>query len=271
MLEAIRRPEYTGENRCWPCTAVNALLVALAAVAVAVVSPPASLALALGGVGAIALRGYVVPYTPRFAPRLAELLPWDPFHGGWSEPPDSPEPGSLADAGRPDPEALLDALVEAGVIVPDGDRLVLDERFRERWREGMRRLREGSDEELAAAARNASAVANAAEVVEGRERTYVVVSDGVDDAMARSWLARPVAIAETAAVRALSDAGLPPEEATVGAGSLRMFLEACPSCDGPVEETTAATCCGRSRTGNRPPRDVLACEDCGERLYTFPD
>jgi hypothetical protein len=270
MFEAIRRPEYTGENRCWPCTGVNALIVALAAAVLAVVSLPAALVLAAGGAGTIALRGYVVPYTPRFAPRLVDALPWDPFHpadGGV----DPPEPGSLADGEGPEPEALLEALIEAGVIVPDGDRLSLDDGFRERWREEMRTLQRASDDDLAAAARDASAVASDVEVVEGRGRTYVVVSDGSDDAMARSWLTRPVAIAETAAVRVLSDSGLPPETATVGAGTLRMFLEACPACGGPVEETTASGCCGRSRTGNRPPRDVLACEDCNERLYTFPD
>jgi hypothetical protein len=268
MFQAIRRPEYTGENRCWPCTGVNALLVAFAAAVLAVVSLPAALAIASAGAGAIALRGYVVPYTPRFAPRLVDALPWDPFHGGRIDP---PEPGSLADGEGPEPEALLEALIEADVIVPDGDRLTLDDGFRERWREGMRTLREASDDELAAAARDASAVASAAEVVEGRGRTYVVVSDGGDDPTAKSWLNRPAAIAETAAVGALSDSGLPPETATVAAGTLRMFLEACPACGGPVEETTARTCCGRGRSGNRPPRDVLACGDCNERLYTFPD
>lgn len=267
MLEAIRRPEHTGENRCWPCTGVNAVLVALAAAVVSVASPFAALVLAVGGGGAIALRGYVVPYTPRFAPRLVERLPRNPFHAERVGP---DEPGSLANEDV-DPEALLGALVEAGVIADDGERLYLDERFRERWRAEMRALRGLSAEELAAAACAASEVASAAETVEGRERTYVVLSDGTGDPMAKSWLTRPIAVAETAAVRALSDAAIAPEEAARSAGPLRMFLEECPVCDAPVRETIESMCCGGGRTANRPPRDVLACEECGERLYTFPD
>lgn len=268
MIDAIRRPEYTGENRCWPCTVVNATIVAVAAVAVAVLSPLVALALAIGGAGAIALRGYVVPYTPQFAPRLVDRLPeaWNPFH---TEPIGPDEPGSLADDVAP--EALLGALVGAGVIDADGDRLHLDGGFRERWREEMRVLRDLTDEKLAAAARDASPVASAGEIVEGRERIYVVLSDGTGDPMAKSWLTRPVAVAETAAVRALSEAPLSRDEATLAAGLLRMFLEECPVCDAPVRETSEAVCCGGGRTGNRPPRDVLACGECDEQLYTFPD
>lgn len=268
MLEAIRRPEYTGENRCWPCTVVNVVLVACAAAAVAVASPFLALLLVVTGSGAIALRGYVVPYTPRFAPRVVERLPWTPFHAAEVGP---AEPGSLA-IEDVDPEALLDALLDADVLEADGERIVLEDRFREQWREEMRALRERSDEELAAAARDASEVANAAETVEDRRgRTHVVLSDGTDDPMAKSWLTRPVAVAETAAVRALSETALSPEEAALAAGLLRMFLEECPVCDAPVHETSEAMCCGGGRTGNRPPRDVLACEECGGRLYTFPD
>lgn len=268
MLEAIRRPEHTGKNRCWPCTAVNALLVALAAVVVAVVSPFLALLLALLGAGAIALRGYAVPYTPRFAPRLVERLPeaWNPFHPDRIEP---EEPGSLADEDV-DPEALLGSLLEAGVLEAEGENVLLEGGFRERWREEMRSLRELSDEELAVAARDASEVASAAETVEGRGRTHIVLSDGTGDPMAKSWLTRPVAITETAAVRALSGTDLSREEAMRTAGLLRMFLEECPVCDAPVRETSESMCCG-GRTGNRPPRDVLACEECGDRLYTFPD
>lgn len=269
-MERLRRPEYTGENRCWPCTVVNVVLVACAAAVVAVVSPFLALLLAAGGGGAIALRGYVVPYTPRFAPRLIERLPWDPFHA--EEGAIAPtEPGSLATEDV-DPEALLDALLEADVLEADGERIVLEKRFHGRWREEMRALRERSNEELVAAARDASEVASAAETVEDRRgRTHVVLSDGTDDPMAKSWLTRPVAVAETAAVRALSETPLSRKETTLAAGLLRMFLEECPVCDAPVHRTSESMCCGGGRTGSRPPRDVLACEECGDRLYTFPE
>ena len=164
LLETIRRPEYTGENRCWPCTVVNVVLVGLATVAVALFSPLVAFVLALGGSGAILLRGYAVPYTPRFAPKLVERLPssWNPFQAERVGPRES---DSLA-TDDVDPEALLGALIEADVIAAEGERLTLEKRFRERWREEMRTLRERSDEELAAAARDASAATSAAETVE---------------------------------------------------------------------------------------------------------
>ncbi|WP_336343967.1 hypothetical protein [Halalkalicoccus ordinarius] len=268
MLKTIRRPEYTGENRCWPCTVVNVVLVGLATITVALFSPLVAFGLALGGSGAILLRGYAVPYTPRFAPKLVERLPssWNPFHAERVGPRES---DSLA-TDDVDPEALLGALIEADVVAANGERLTLEKRFRERWREEMRTLRERSDEELAAAARDASAAASAAETVEGRERTHFVLSDGTGDPMTKSWLTRPVAVAETAAVRALSETTLSRQEAALAAGLLRMFLEECPVCDAPVHETSEAMCCGGGRAGSRPPRDVLACEECG-RLYTFPE
>ncbi|MFC7007879.1 hypothetical protein [Halalkalicoccus salilacus] len=125
MLEAIRRSEHTGENRCWPCTVMNVGLVACAAAVVAVVSPFLALLLVIGGGGMIALRGYVVPYTPRFAPRLVERLPWDPFHAAEIGP---AEPDSLSTEDV-DPEALLDALIEAGVIEAEGERVALERGF----------------------------------------------------------------------------------------------------------------------------------------------
>ncbi|MXR40980.1 hypothetical protein GRX01_06445 [Halobaculum sp. WSA2] len=36
-IDTLRRPEYTGGNRCGPCTAVNAAVIVVAAVVVAAV------------------------------------------------------------------------------------------------------------------------------------------------------------------------------------------------------------------------------------------
>ncbi|MFB9806261.1 hypothetical protein ACFFQF_13625 [Haladaptatus pallidirubidus] len=87
MLKQLRKPEYTGENRCWPCTALNTVLLLLACTIITVVPKkfaplvPSSrarrlgVASALGFIGgaAITLRGYFIPGTPHIAPRLPRL------------------------------------------------------------------------------------------------------------------------------------------------------------------------------------------------------
>ncbi|UPW00348.1 hypothetical protein M0R88_17790 [Halorussus gelatinilyticus] len=322
LYDRLRDPSHTGDRRCWPCTAVNAALLVAAA---AVVARRRSRALAalLGAVGAaaIALRGYLVPYTPRFAPKLVSSLPGDLFDhgdpapdrasrtlgasdasdapdaadtsdapddpdaGGESEAPDESKPsesapdasGSLGDETDADAgEAVLSALLERGVVVTDDESVALDEAFREAWRAEMETLRARDDDGLAAALREVGPEGAVVDVVEsgnwtGDDDRWFVVSDGSGDPAAESWLTWPVAVAETAAVRALAaETDLDASRRAQAAGPLRTLLRACPVCDGPVEETTEVDCCG-GPGGTQPdaPDDVLACANCDARLYTF--
>ncbi|WP_132059935.1 hypothetical protein [Halorussus amylolyticus] len=317
LLDRLRNPAYTGEGRCWPCTVANAIFLLLACAGISRRRSRASAA-ALGLVGAavITLRGYLVPYTPRFAPRLAARLPGDPFEVAHSKP--TPPTATLAPAtppttdggessraddtddddtgydatddstgdadATPTPEAsgslvddeetgerVLTALLERGVVVADDETLSLDGEFREAWRAQVRDLRERDDSYLAATLEAAAPEGLVAEVVEPRDEVWVVVSDGSDDPANERWLARPVAVADAAAARALADrTDLAPDVRARVVGPLRTFLESCPACDGPVEETTTMNCCG-GPSGARvdAPDDVLACADCGARLYTF--
>jgi hypothetical protein len=274
LYDRLRNSAHTGERRCWPCTAVNvALLLAGAAVARRR-SRSLAAALGVGGAMAIALRGYLVPYTPRFAPRLAARLPGDPFHARASvSPADAPEAsGSLGDDGDDAAgERVLAALLERGVVVEDGDTLYLDDDFRAAWRSAMQELRDRSDEGLAAALRAVAPEEAVVEAVEPGYDRWFVVSDGSGDPARENWLTRPVAVAETAAVWVLTDRTDLDETVQVqAAGPLRTFLEACPICDGPVEEMTAIECCGGpGSTHADAPDEVLACTDCDARLYTF--
>ena len=68
-LEEIRQPEYTGENRCVPCTIANFAITAVFAAAVALVSVPLSLGFVVAALGSIWLRGYLVPKTPELTKR----------------------------------------------------------------------------------------------------------------------------------------------------------------------------------------------------------
>lgn len=79
VTATLRQPEYTGENRCPPCTVVNAVIAAVGSVTVGVVASPVAGAVALAvGAAAIWLRGYLVPYTPQLTKRYLpeRVLAW---------------------------------------------------------------------------------------------------------------------------------------------------------------------------------------------------
>lgn len=287
LFDRLRNPTYTGERRCWPCTVLNAILLFLACVGVARRrSREIATLLGIGGAAAIALRGYLVPYTPRFAPRLAARLPGDPFDAAHrtrtarpprtttdGETPDAPEAsGSLGgEADEETGERVLSALLERGVVVAESETIYLDEEFRAAWRAEVRSLRDRDDDYLATTLEAAAPEGLVAEAVEPLDEVWFVVSDGSDDPAREQWLTRSVAVADAAAARALADrTDLSPDLRAQATGPLRTFLESCPVCDGPVEETTAMECCGGPGGARADaPDEVLACADCGVRLYTF--
>lgn len=253
MLESFRRPEYTDDRRCWPCTIVNVGLLAVAGALLALVAPFLAVGVVAVGLAAVALRGYVVPYTPRFAPRLVESLPVSFDHG--------PEPGDTEGfAGDDaDPEELLGALVAEGVVVDDGAELGLADDVREEWVERMRALRDGDD-------LLARAAAAAPFDGEGRRADRWVVVDGEQSV----WLTEPVAIAETAVIETLAERGVPEGTRVAAAAPMRLFLPECPACGGPVEETVWRDCCGGGMGAlDSPEVEVLACADCEAVLFEF--
>lgn len=63
-FDQIRQPEYTGENRCIPCTTVNVVIAAVLATGIAVFNPLLAIAAFVASLAAIYLRGYLVPGTP---------------------------------------------------------------------------------------------------------------------------------------------------------------------------------------------------------------
>ncbi|ELZ59956.1 MULTISPECIES: hypothetical protein [Halorubrum] len=90
--DRIREPEYTGENRCVPCTVLNVALAAALTVASAAFGPVAAAAVLVASLGSIYYRGYLVPGTPeltkRYLPdrvlRLFGKAPEGP-RDGWEE------------------------------------------------------------------------------------------------------------------------------------------------------------------------------------------
>ena len=114
FLERLRQPEYTGENRCLPCTVVNAIIAgALAAAATLLVTPVGGGVVLVLSLAAIYLRGYLVPGTPELTKRY---LP-DRVLRLFDKAPDLPDPGETVDVEG----YLLDAgVLEAVMLNPEG-------------------------------------------------------------------------------------------------------------------------------------------------------
>jgi hypothetical protein len=134
-LGRLRLPEYTGENRCLPCTAVNVALALTGAGALAAFGRPGFAAGGLAaGLAVIWLRGYLVPGTPELTKRYLPERVLRLFGKG----------------GEPAAPAAIDAesyLLSAGVLVetPDGTDLAFAPWFASAWDaalDGMR-LRAG--------------------------------------------------------------------------------------------------------------------------------
>lgn len=265
-LSSIRRPKYTGDQRCWPCTVVNTVFLMLVCGVLAFARRRlAALCVGVVGTGVILLRGYLVPYTPRFAPQLVDRFSDASYHT------DNPvKVGSLA--GDTTGDEILHALVATEVLVANGDEFRLDEGFRERWRAEMTPLRTVELDTLATIvaeytpATVDTRVVNTTGMFTTDDNQWIALTGESESIMQETWLSIPIAIAEVAAVRALS-ADLSVEKRITAARPLRMFLEQCPACGGSVEESTDACCGGYGSTG---PADILVCEGCDQRLFTFP-
>ena len=69
LAERLGRPEYTGENRCLPCTVLNVAIAVVAAALLGRRSRRAGGAAFLAALGLVYLRGYLVPGTPTLTRR----------------------------------------------------------------------------------------------------------------------------------------------------------------------------------------------------------
>lgn len=223
------------------------------------------------------MRGYVIPFTPRFAPSLAAPLPGDPFDVRANretgtpaiEPPENgARGGTIAGVDeRPDPETVLETLAEKGAVDIDGDAVSLDPSLVDTWEAAMADLRSLDDDELAAAVAELAPAATV-DAVSPDDRTWIVFADADRSPASQIWLSKPAAIAEAAAARALESWIDDSTDRLIAAAGLRGFLEECPVCETPLVETTTASCCG-GHIGSPVP--VLACETCNGRVFTLPE
>jgi hypothetical protein len=257
-LERVRRPEYTGENRCVPCTAANLAIAAGASLAVGFLFAPAGLALFALSLAAIWLRGYLVPGTPELTKRYFPdwLLAVFDKH---ERPEVSLEPDAF------DAQAYL---VASGIVVddPDAPDAVLEPEFAAAWHERAAALAAADDDRPDVRELARLVDLPAADLDVEPIGTHSVVAYA-DDQFIGQWESRAAYAAEMAAATELDGRhpawrDLPLAYRSRLLAALRLFVEVCPDCGGPVAlgDEVVKSCC-------RSWHVVAArCADCGARL-----
>ncbi len=260
VLDGIRQPEYTGENRCLPCTVVNTLIAALLAVGIGVagtvigtatVGFAAALVFFVVAVCLIYLRGYLVPKTPEltkryFPPWLLSLF--------------DKEPGVSIETDV-DPERALQA-ADALEECEREDDLCLTPEFREAWYDEIERI--DADETGREQLLNLLGV--------GGEVTFEEYGGAfqarVDGEVVGRWESTAAFRADLAAARSLESRVENWPELSIESRSqllsgLRIFLDRCPNCGGvPALGTeTVESCCSTHEVA------AVTCEDCDARLF----
>lgn len=261
---ALKHPEYTGENRCLPCTIVNTTIAVgfgvLAAVAAGWLVPEiGSVPYLAGGLvvflasTVIYFRGYLIPGTPALTKRYFP----DWLLALFDKQPTGSAPTEIV------PEIILS---DIGVVIDDpaADDFGLEQAFASAWRETIERYSD-DDALVVESIGQLSGVPDEQIRFEERPRTYMA---WVGDDHLASWPSRAACVADAAGATVLPDSDpewsarpLPIRAELLGV--LRLFLDRCPTCNGEVtlSQDVVESCC-RSR-------DVVAatCLDCNARLF----
>ncbi|WP_181684672.1 hypothetical protein [Halorhabdus salina] len=270
FVDRYRQPEYTGDNRCLPCTVTNTLiailggqLVAVGVLAVGQSLPIATIAGGLAtllGLVQIWLRGYLVPGTPTvtkryFPPWLLELF--------------GKEPGPT-DQAMLDGDQQLDIegiLLDAAALQFDetGEDFELTDSFTTAWKAAIDEVDATAD--LPAHIETAFGVEGTIQVEETEQATIV----RLDDRLMGRWESRAAMVADVAGCTVLADrydawADLSPAQRGQLAGGLRLYIEQCPACDGPTsfDTETTTSCCSEYEVA------TVSCDSCGARLFEIP-
>ena len=254
LVERFKNPEYTGENRCLPCTILNTLIAVVVSIVVGVFSLPAGGALFVASVLVIFFRGYLIPGTPTLVQYLPERV-----HDALGTTPHHDEHVEVSF----DVETTL---TDAAIIreCPETDDLCLTESYRSAWHQRMAEL-ESDDQKRYRLSDSLVVPANEVEFEETETGWHVHI-EGVH---AGRWHSEAAFVADIASEELLGERldrweDLPADQRTQLLVALRTFVEECPSCGGAVvaDEDVVRSCC----------RDDIvsvttACTECDAVLF----
>ena len=233
-VQKFKQPDYTGENRCLPCTILNTTIAAVMAGAVALVSLSVAAALFALSLVVIFFRGYLVPGTPT----LVQYLP------AWVH--EQIGPGHELDGVGADVDVET-TLKTADIVIDctDVDDLCLTESYRDAWHARMAELTDESTQRE----RLADSLSVSADEIafEQSETGWHVKIEGVK---AGRWQSEAAFVADLASEELLASRirqwdALAADDRTQLLVSLRSFIEECPTCGGDVvpDEEVRKSCC----------------------------
>lgn len=254
-IESVRQPEYTGENRCLPCTVMNVVIAAaLGWLIAAAVSVRAGSIAFLFCASVIYARGYLIPGTPRLTKRH---LP-DRVHRLF---------GTHIETGGAEDRNIEGLLRDTGVVTDcrDEDDLCLTPPFRSAWRDRLVELRENGDE-LERMASRIGLPATDLTTEGSADGPFAITYEGDRIGI---WSSKAAFIADLAAAPLLDERSpewqeFEPMEQGQVLTALRSFLETCPMCDELItgNEEPFESCC---TTGTRV---SVECVDCGAVVFS---
>ena len=283
FIDVLYQPEYTGENRCEPCTILNVLLAGLFSSVIARKSRAGGYAAFILSLGLIYLRGYLVPGTPALTKRYLppEVLRWFgkesqlETRSGLS---DTSKPTPSADESSSDTSAVgsqggvkeiepHEYLLTEGILEPceDRDDLCLNDDFRTEWDDRIASLASKDlDASEAISALNVEIDAEEFDIEQyGDAWTLVADSQSIGQ-----WPSQAALLADISAARVLEERSnqwntLTPAQRGQILNGLRLFLEQCPGGTGSVSmnQETVESCCSSHEV------ITVSCDETGDRLF----
>ncbi len=265
MLEQFKQEEYTGSNRCLPCTVVNSVIALVVGAVIGRFSRRAgAVAVVVSGV-IIYLRGYLVPGTPTLT---KEYMPEWALRLFGKEPPTTG--GIEVDRGE-ETEFELDVEqflhdVDAIEPCPDADDDCLVDEFGSLWHSEIESLQ--GREDLKPVVSDRFGLNESEFEVEPHDDARLLIVDGEHVA---KWPSEAALIADVAGAGIIAERSTRwADLGTVQRGQvlrgLRIFLETCPTSDGSVSmgEETVESCCSTQEVV------AVTCSDSGARLFEQP-
>lgn len=253
LLTRITQHEYTGANRCIPCTVLNVVLATAGAAIVAIWSPMIGLGTLIASLFLIHVRGYIIPGTPTLTKRYFPTVILKRFG---KDPAESTidEPISI------EPERFLR---EANAVTPciNGTDLCLTREFRNAWRQQDGNVGNDINSD---AVRRAFAEPSGNLDIEDAGDGFVAVDEGK---VIHQWPSSAAVNTDVSAANLLEERlsnwnQLTPIERGRVLASLRVFREQCPDCNGSITlgQEVVESCCSSHDVV------VAACLECDVQL-----
>jgi len=272
VIDRVRQPAYTGENRCIPCTAVNLVIAGALAAVLAVVAIPLGAVVLIVSLLAIYLRGYLVPGTPTLTSRLFpdSVLALFGKEGAKTRRDDALdviddiEKPSERRARRVDAAAFVR---EAGAFEDGPNGLAPTEQYREAVSAELADLREAYDDsdDLGLPLSTVATLFDADTAdISRREREYPEIKV---DTRIRNWPSGSALVADVAIDRTMRNldpewAEIPVDQRVRILEALRSYQAGCPLCAGDLQSSSEPieSCCASGEV------IALSCPDCGRAL-----